>query len=205
VAESRYRDSVDYTWLRRRLFSRFVEEQTAAMRSITARVGTAENLAGSYHYILNLCETVAGAPYFGPLVLGSPLPVDRITRQAAIEVLGDIGDLQSASVLSRILQYEPDTTLQTAIIRSLASLGTAMDGRIAVRLAGIVDRDARSGASDPLAEAVIDLVEALDRFEGGYATQSTIDALLAIADANYGRATRLRALSTLRLLGRSGE
>jgi hypothetical protein len=200
-----YADSVEYTYLRRSLYSRFVDEQMAAMGRIQAHVNSGENLAGIYHYLLELCETVAGAPYFGPVVLGHPLPVNRRTREAAIGVLGRIGDLATARFLARLVQYEPDTTLQTASIQALASLGTALDGALGARLVEIIERDSRRETSDPLAEAVISLVEAVSRFEGAYVTQEMIDALLTIADSNYSRATRLAALTALRGLGSAGQ
>jgi hypothetical protein len=202
---SSYADSVEYAYLRRLLYSRFVDEQTTAMSQIRRRVDSGDNLAGSYHYMLELCETVAGAPFFGPVILGQPLPVDRRTREVAIGVLGTIGDLGSARFLARLIHYEPDTTLQTAAINSLASLGTALDGALAARLLEIIDRDSRRETSDSLAESVIGLVEAVNAFEGAYVTQEMIDALLTIADSNYSRSTRMAALSALRDLGSSRE
>jgi hypothetical protein len=165
------------------------------MSQIRRRVDSRDNLAGSYQYMLELCETVAGAPFFGPVILGQPLPVDRRTREAAIGVLGTIGDLGSARFLARL----------TAAINSLASLGTALDGALAARLLEIIDRDSRRETSDSLAESVIGLVEAVNAFEGAYVTQEMIDALLTIADSNYSRSTRMAALSALRDLGSSRE
>jgi outer membrane protein assembly factor BamB len=201
---SRYVDSVDYNYLRRQIYSRFEAEQLRAMDAISERVDGEENLAGGYPYLLELCEMAAGAPFFGPIVGREPLPIGRRTRQEAVQILGAIGDLGSARFLARLIHHEPDPTMQTEAMRALAALGTAMDGELMTRVRAIIERDSTAVTNDALAEAAISLVEAVNEFEGGYVNQDVVDILITIADSNYVRQTRLRALTALRSLGRSG-
>ena len=195
-----FSSSAQYLALRARLLSGSASEQTVAMAGIAERVRSGDNLAGSHHYVLQLSESVAGSPYFGPLTQFGPKSAPRRAREEAVWVLGQIGDLLTARFLARLLEYEPDPAMQAEILRSMASLGTQIDEDLAVRLYQIVRRDISRGASDGLGLAVARFVAAIDEYRGGYLHPRITESLLTIAGANYSRDVRAYALETLREL-----
>ncbi len=192
--------SAQYLALRARLLSGSASEQTVAMAGIAERIRSGDNLAGSHHYILQLSESVAGSPYFGPLTQFGPKSAPRRAREQAVWVLGQIGDLFTARFLARLLEYEPDTAMQAEILRSMANLGTQIDEELAARMYQIVRRDISRGASDSLGLAVARFVAAIDEYRGGYVHPRITESLLTIAGANYSRDVRMYALDTLREL-----
>jgi len=192
--------SAQYLALRARLLSGSSSEQTVAMAGIEERVRTGDNLAGSHQYILQLSESVAGSPYFGPLTQFGPKSAPRRARESAVWVLGQTGDLATARFLARLLEYEPDTSMQAEILRSMANLGTMIDEELAARLYQIVRRDISRGPSDTLGLAVARFVAAIDEYRGGYLHPRVTESLLTIASANYSREVRSFALETLREL-----
>lgn len=170
------------------------------MAGIAGRVGRGENLAGEYPYLLELSETVAGSPYFGQLSPAGPKAAPRRAREQAIEVIATIGDLESARFLTRLLRYEPDPTMQAAVLEAMGRLGTPVDEELAARLSQIVRRDVARGASDALGFAIARFVDAVDSYRGGYLHPDIADTLLEVARANYSRTVREEALATLRRL-----
>ncbi|MFW6288508.1 MAG: PQQ-binding-like beta-propeller repeat protein [Spirochaetota bacterium] len=192
--------SARYLALRARLLSGGASEQTVAMADVAERVRSGESLAGSHQYLLQLSESVAGSPYFGPLTQFGPESAPRRAREDAVWVLGQIGDLSTVRFLARLLGYEPDTTMQAEILRSMANLGAPIDEDLAARLDQIVRRDIARGPSDGLGLAVARFVAAIDEYRGGYLHPRVTESLLAVAGANYSREVRAYALETLREL-----
>ncbi len=195
--------SVDYLMLRELLLAGGRSEQVVAMSDLAARVEASENLAGEHQYILQLCEAVAGSPYFGPLDQFGPRSAPRRAREDAIRVLARIGDLRTASFLARLLGYEPDPAMQASILRSMGRLGAPVDAELADRLAAIVRADVARGPSDTLAVAVVGFVEAIDQYRGGYLSPEIANVLIEIAGSNYSRRVREYALDTVRSLART--
>lgn len=200
VALDTFRGSADYLALRGLLFAGGQSEQTVAMAGISARVAREENLAGEYPYLLELSESVAGSPYFGQLAQSGPKAAPRRAREQAIEVIGAIGDLESTRFLARLLRYEPDPTMQAAVLAAMGRLGTPVDEELAARLSQIVRRDVARRPSDVLGLAISRFVDTIDSYRGGYLHPDIADTLLAIARANYARTVREEALATLRRL-----
>lgn len=195
-----FRGSADYLALRGLLVAGGQSEQTVAMARIADRIAREGNLAGEYPYLLELSETVAGSPYFGQLAQSGPKAAPRRAREQAIEVIAAIGDLESVRYLARLLRYEPDPTMQAAVLEAMGRLGAPVDEELATRLSQIVRRDVARGPSDALGLAVSRFVDAIDSYRGGYLHPSIADTLLAIAQANYSRGVREEALETLRRL-----
>ena len=195
-----YERSVDYLTLRRRLLAGGQSEQVVAMADILSRVRSDENLAGSYQYILQLSELVAGSPYFGPLTQFGPESAPRRARETAVAVLGEVGDLATARFLARLLSVERDSTMQALILEALGALGAPVDEEVAARLGQIVRNDVARGPNDRLGLAIADMITAVDEYRGGYLHPDVVDVLFAIAQANYSRSVRQHALDTLRSL-----
>lgn len=193
--------SIDYLTLRGLLFAGGQSDQSVAMAQIAERVAAGANLAGSYHYLLYLSESVAGSPYFGSMTQFGPRSSTRRAREQAIGVLGTIGDLQTGDFLVRLLRYEPDPSLQALVLGSMAELRVPVDEALASRLLEIVRRDRVGGPSDALAAAVTRFVLAADEYRGGYIDPGVADVLMMIAESNYSRVVRTDALSVLRSLG----
>lgn len=200
VSLDAFRGSADYLALRGLLFDGGQSEQAVAMAGIAARVADGENLAGQYPYLLELSEDVAGSPYFGQLARSGPMAASRRAREQALEVIAAIGDLESARFLARLLRYEPDPTMQSAVLRAMGKLGAPVDAELAARLSQIVRRDVARGPSDALGLALSRFVDAVDAYRGGYLHPDIADTLVAVAQANYSRGVREEALATLRRL-----
>ena len=171
--------------------------QVDAVRQIAAGIADGE-LAGRYHYYLELLESIAGAPHFGPLTRFGPRSISAPAREQAVLLLGMIGDLDTARFLARLLQYETDTAMQGTVVRAIAGLGTGFEGELVARLAVVVRRDRILGASNDLAASVVSLVREVNRFEGGYLPDGVVELLMLIAEGNYSRENRLEAVAALR-------
>jgi HEAT repeat protein len=189
--------------LESRLTSRDPVVQTQAMIQIRDRVRSGTDLAGSYFHTIELAERAAGSPYFGPLSQSGPVSAPLEARAAAIEILGAIGDLQSAAFLERLLEYERDETLRVRIMGALGRLGAPLDDALVERLNRVVSEDISGAPSDRVARGVIQLVRDLDRFHGRYISPGIADVLVRIATANYTSEIRRSALTTLRSLSGS--
>ncbi|MFW5684444.1 MAG: PQQ-binding-like beta-propeller repeat protein [Spirochaetota bacterium] len=193
-----YERSADYLALRALLLAGGQSEQAVAMADIIERVRSGDPLGGDHQYLMQLSERVAGSPYFGPLTQFGPQSASRRAREQAIVVLGEIGDLTTAGFLARLLRYEPDPTLQTTILRSMAALATPIDEELSARLAEIVRRDVASGASDSLGAGVVAFIERAATYRGGHLHPSIADVLLSVATSNYSRQVRSSALEVVR-------
>ena len=197
-SSAEYEHEFDYIYLREFLSSPFEVDQLAGIGEIEDRSG---NYAGSYHYVLELCEWVAGGPFTGAEGETASNTFARSSRTRAITILGDIGDLHSVSALIRILRYEPYTDLQAAIMGSLARLGSVRGGDVIAIADRLVTDNAAAGPDDLLAIAASDLVAAVFEYEGGFADSVAIDILTTIVSSGYRRSTREYALAVLRSFG----
>ncbi|TVQ23231.1 MAG: hypothetical protein EA382_10470 [Spirochaetaceae bacterium] len=195
------RRTADYLLLRSYLTRPDSAGQTVAMSEIRDRVTSGRSLDGSYGYLLEVAETAAGAPFFGPTGQTGSVTVARSARQRALEVIGAIGDLESVRFLGRLLERENDPAMQASILGAISALGGGLDDALATRLYQIIRRDASAGASDASARVVMSAIDALDRYHGRYLSPIVADVLLAIAQGGYGRAVRVDALDLLRRLG----
>jgi hypothetical protein len=198
-APSQYEQSQDNAYLSAVLSSPYEEYQLDGLAEITRRIGS---LDGSYPYVLDLCENVAlsrtSAP---PLGAGIARTSDQARREA-ISLLGRIGDLGTARVLLRLLRSETQSSIRIEILGALAELGTDVDGN-GVRLAhDLIRTDIALGPSNQTALAVMDYLEALFEYEGGFPGPDAVELLTEIAGGPYNATVRQRVLELLRTLSR---
>ncbi len=177
-------------------------QQTVTMRRLWDRAWSGR-LQGDYHWILEIAEYVAGAPYLGPISQSGTPSIARRARTDAIRTVGLIGDLYSVELLVTLMEYEPDPVFQAEILGALGRLGAVIDAEFARRLRAQIARDVATGPDDRLAASVVEFVLDVDEFRGGYMNPEIADVLLLIASSNYSRAVRTDALDALRAIARA--
>lgn len=192
-------DSLDYIYLTAFLKSPFEADQLAGLRDIESRVG-GTGFAGSYPYVLTLCEDLAGAPYYGPASAEGPLPVSRSARVRAVSILGRIGDLGTAKYLLRLFRAEEDATMQVALLAALSQLRTGAQGEAVPTVSRKISETLARVPSDQLAEAAIRYLEAVHDYEGGFLSTEGVSVLTGIASGPYGQKTRAAARGALERL-----
>jgi outer membrane protein assembly factor BamB len=192
---ARYREVRDYVYLSTLLNTPFEEYQLQAIREIARKV---DDLGGSYFYVLSLCEEAAAASTAAPaLGAGLPRTSDRVRREA-IGLLGEIGDLTTARILLRLLRSERESSVLLEVLAALTQLGANPDGN-GIRLAReVLDRNIALGPQDQVALAVIDYLEAIYRYEGGFPSAEGVELLTRVMSGPYGSAARERAVEVVR-------
>jgi outer membrane protein assembly factor BamB len=204
-SEGAYTATASYLMLRSQLLGRDESAQRVALARIRADIDSDDGVAERYFVYLDLLERVAGSPYFGPLSQFGPQSASRRAREEAIALLGRIGDLESARFLSRLLSYEPDASLQSAIMVAIGAVGSELDEQMVAYLAEVIRKDQARGAQDRVASSVITLVRGLDSYQGRYIDPGIAEVLISIATSNYSSEIRQQALATLRSLAGASE
>ncbi len=191
-------DSLDYIYLSELLRSPFENDQMTGLREIAGRMDRgSEALSGSYPYILNLCEDVAGARHYGPAGFGSRATMSRSARSLAISILGSIGDLRTSRFLLRLLRAEEAIDLQVEILVALAQLGTGLGGDAVQTAVQVIASDSARFPSDQLALAAVVYIEAIHEYEGGFLSADGVLLLTRIMAGPYRRSTREAAAAAL--------
>lgn len=198
-AGSEFFDSFDYIYLSESLRSPFVNVQMTGLREIAGRQAGG-GLAGSYPYVLDLCEDIAGAPYYGPVGFDRGTTVSRSARSLAISILGTIGDLYTSRFLLRLLRAEEAVDIQVEILAALSELGTGSDGEAVQTVVQAIASDSIRAPSDQLALAAVTFLEAVYTYEGGFLSADGVLLLTRIMSGPYGRSTREAAAAALSAL-----
>ena len=195
-AAGEFSDSFDYIYLSESLRSPFENDQMTGLREIAGRQAGG-GLAGSYPYVLGLCEDVAGAPYYGSVGFDGRVTVSRSARSLAISSLGTIGDLYTSRFLLRLLRAEEAVDFQVEILAALSELGTGSDGEAVQTVVQAIASDSTRVPSDQLALAAVAFLEAVYTYEGGFLSADGVLLLTRIMSGPYGRSTREAAAAAL--------
>lgn len=203
-SESVDKESTDYVYLSRFLRSPFAENQLMALEEIEKRLDPDDEigLAGSYGYILDLCEEVAGAPYYGQVGYAGRNLTTTEARRRALSILARIGDVGTSRFLIRLLQAEESETIQAEILRTLGALGTGLRGDVIRTVARVVSSSVARRPSDQLAIAAADCIGEVYRYEGGFVSPAGVELLTSFVVGAYSRATRDAAREALAELSR---
>jgi outer membrane protein assembly factor BamB len=122
-------------------------------------------------------------------------------RGSATELLGEIGTLQSAGLLVRLLRYEYDTHVQRKLIEAIGLLRSDRTGLATATISGLVLKDLRSRERPDrrLAEAAIGAIALIKEYHGKMPDTTGNDLLFEIYRGAYPRETREEALQAIRL------
>jgi len=208
---SEFSDVFDYIYLSEFLRSPYENDQMTGLREIAGRLGRGAHtsdgtaretggFAGSYPYILDLCEDVAGGPYYGPVGADGRVTVTRSARSLALSILGTVGDLHTSRFLLRLLRAEEAVDVQVEILAALSELGTGSGGDAVLSVAQVIASDATRGPSEQLALAAVSFLEAVHRYEGGFLSADGVLLLTRIMSGSYGRSAREAAAAFLSAL-----
>ena len=125
-------------------------------------------------------------------------------RGEAVRLLGEVGTLQSADLLVRLLTYEYDTQVQRRLITAMASLMTDRNGNATAAISGLIRADL-SGRETPdprLAGSALAALESFYRYHGDMPHETGTALLFEIYRGAYSRQIRQNALEVMRQLGR---
>ena len=156
------------------------------------------------YYQVFLADLASEGTLRASTVYGSIVNDFPVLRGAAARLLGEIGTLQSADLLVRLLTYENDSLVQRQLIAAMGTLMTDSGGHATAAIAKVVLADLRGGETpDPrLAEAALTSLELINRYHGGMPRESGNELLFEIYRGAYPRETREAALRVIRRLSR---
>lgn len=121
-------------------------------------------------------------------------------RGESARLLSHIGDLHAIDLLSELLLYEYDRSVQISIIGALGAILGDRKGRATTAISEVVRRDLRIQASpDPLlAHAALQALQSIYSYHGTMPHESGYDAVLSIYRGAYPMIVREKALEVLR-------
>lgn len=194
-----YQDILDYIYLAEFLRSEDQSDQLSGLGEIEERIPN--GLRGSYSYVLDLCEEVAGAGSAGRIGGTRPLPSIQ-ARRVALSILGHIGDLGTARYLVRLLRDEPAGGIHADIVDALSRLGSGTNGSVVGVISSLLNDRATTVPDERLAQAAVAAVESIYMYEGGFLSEDGVGLLSTIATGPYQATTRRDALLVLERLSR---
>ena len=124
-------------------------------------------------------------------------------RRDAAELLGEVGGPQSRSALLEVIEYEREPMVLSQAIHALGHVGLDDDGRGAVRLARVLNREnAQDNPDNNLMYVTLMSMErlAVDQADQ-LATSALVNSLIQISTGPYNRLVREQARRTLAVLG----
>ncbi len=124
-------------------------------------------------------------------------------RRDAAELLGEIGGPQSRSALLEIMEYEREPMVLSQAIHALGHVGLDDEGRGAVRLARVLNRE--NARDNPDNNLMYVTLMSMERLAGDQpdqlATSTLVNSLVQISTGPYNRLVREQARQTLSVLG----
>jgi hypothetical protein len=123
-----------------------------------------------------------------------------LARSRACFILGAMGSLEAKPILARVLAEDPETAVRAQAARALGALGADPDGAALSYFRELFEGKGRI-REEQFAQAVVDAIEAIVRFEGGRGAEEALPVLLSIAESPYKSPLRSKAMAVIKWIG----
>lgn len=120
-----------------------------------------------------------------------------LVRRSAAQILSYSDTEEARRILLDIVRYDPEPVVQAEALNSLGSIGNDPDGNITEAIARMLIQETITRRDPTLALSGIIAIETLAKNDNNFISPLAREALVDVAEANYARMIRVRALMAM--------
>jgi hypothetical protein len=162
----------------------------------------AGDLMGRERYLIEILETMAGEAAFSPrYFMDQQINDFPAVRLQAVSLLSVVCGTDTAIFLRDLLMRERDAAVIVAIIESLGTIGSDINGS-SIRAIGEATRKRELSQDPGVVLAAVKALEAINGYHGFLPDPSGLEILFSIAHGRYPKEIRKYALEVIGKMGK---